>query len=239
MDEIGPLLPLLEDLRGVALFDSVGRECSARLLPHVRTRSFVSGDVLFSHGEECSDLWAVLSGQVALLEGRDGRLLGRRESGELIGEAVVFDPHPWSFSAVATTEGSAAWIDHGAVLEWVCTEPPAARWFLRHFAGRVQHEVSVNAARPRLDVGARVAGTVLTLADRYTIDGVVRHGLSQQRLADLAGASREAVNKTLADFAEQGWLVVQRGACVVRDEDALRLRAGGAAPPGQDLRTAS
>ena len=239
MDWTGGLTALHEDLRGVPLFEGVGRECSAVLLPQIRLRPFRSGDVLFSQGEESLVLWCVLSGQVSVLEGREGRLLDRRESGGLLGAAAVFDPHPWSCTAVATTDGSAAYVDHRAVLRWVCTQPRAARWFLRYFASSLQRQVSVSVARPRLDVKARVAETVLTLADRYTVDGVVRHGLSQRRLAELAGASREAVNKTLADFAEQGWLEVGRGSCVVLDREALRLRAAGAVRPGTRLRSAS
>ena len=56
----------------------------------------------------------------------------------------------------------------------------------------------------------RVAKALLDLADRFgqqTDEGLqVHHDLTQEELAQLVGASRETVNKALADFAARGWL---------------------------------
>jgi DNA-binding GntR family transcriptional regulator len=38
----------------------------------------------------------------------------------------------------------------------------------------------------------------------------VTHDLTQEELAQLVGASRETVNKALADFASRGWLRLER-----------------------------
>jgi DNA-binding GntR family transcriptional regulator len=38
----------------------------------------------------------------------------------------------------------------------------------------------------------------------------VHHDLTQEELAQLVGASRETVNKALADFAARGWLQISR-----------------------------
>ena len=58
------------------------------------------------------------------------------------------------------------------------------------------------------DVPGRVAKALLDLADRFgrtADDGVhVHHDLTQEELAQLVGASRETVNKALADFASRG-----------------------------------
>jgi CRP/FNR family transcriptional regulator, cyclic AMP receptor protein len=39
------------------------------------------------------------------------------------------------------------------------------------------------------------------------------------------GASRETVNKALADFVHRGWIQLQGKSVVVLDEDRLRRRA--------------
>jgi len=53
---------------------------------------------------------------------------------------------------------------------------------------------------------------LLDLADRFgeqERDGLhVHHDLTQEELAQLVGASRETVNKALADFAARGWLQI-------------------------------
>ena len=60
------------------------------------------------------------------------------------------------------------------------------------------------------DVPGRVAKNLLQMAGRFgTREGGalrVTHDLTQEELAQLVGASRETVNKALADFASRGWL---------------------------------
>ena len=61
---------------------------------------------------------------------------------------------------------------------------------------------------------------------RPTDDGLrVAHDLTQEELAQLVGASRETVNKALADFASRGWLRLEARAVVLLDIDRLRKRA--------------
>jgi DNA-binding transcriptional regulator LsrR (DeoR family) len=54
----------------------------------------------------------------------------------------------------------------------------------------------------------------------------VEHDLTQGELAQLVGASRETVNKLLADFAARRWLRVEGRAVVLLDVARLQRRAG-------------
>ena len=61
---------------------------------------------------------------------------------------------------------------------------------------------------------------------RQTDAGVlVAHDLTQEELAQLVGASRDTVNKALADFASRGWLRLEARAVVLLDVDRLVRRA--------------
>ncbi len=51
------------------------------------------------------------------------------------------------------------------------------------------------------------------------------HDLTQEELAQLVGASRETVNKALADFATRGWLKLEARAVMLIDVDRLTKRA--------------
>ena len=53
----------------------------------------------------------------------------------------------------------------------------------------------------------------------------MKHDLTQEELAQLVGASRETVNKALADFVHRGWIQLQGKSVVVLDEERLRRRA--------------
>ena len=48
--------------------------------------------------------------------------------------------------------------------------------------------------------------------------------LTQEELAQLVGASRETVNKALADFASRGWVRLEPRAVVVLDYERLSKR---------------
>jgi CRP-like cAMP-binding protein len=75
-----------------------------------------------------------------------------------------------------------------------------------------------------------VAKALLDLASKFgeeQDDGSVHvvHDLTQEELAQLVGASRETVNKALADFQNRGWLrLEQRGVDLV-DLERLTRRA--------------
>jgi len=53
----------------------------------------------------------------------------------------------------------------------------------------------------------------------------VPHGLTQAELGQLAGGSRETVNKILSEFAGRGWLRIENRAVVLLDLPRLTQRA--------------
>ena len=78
-------------------------------------------------------------------------------------------------------------------------------------------------------IAMRVAKALLDLSERFgtpTEEGLrVTHDLTQEELAQLVGASRETVNKALADFAARSWLRLDQRAVLLLDIDRLRRRA--------------
>ena len=79
------------------------------------------------------------------------------------------------------------------------------------------------------DVPGRVAKALLDLADRFgrpATDGIlVAHELTQEELAQLVGASRETVNKALAEFVQRGWIRLEARAVVILDLQRLKQRS--------------
>ena len=79
------------------------------------------------------------------------------------------------------------------------------------------------------DVPGRVAKQLLQLAQRFgTQEGGamrVTHDLTQEEIAQLVGASRETVNKALADFAHRGWIRLEGKSVLISDSERLVLRA--------------
>ena len=78
------------------------------------------------------------------------------------------------------------------------------------------------------DVPGRVAKALIDLGERFgkqSPEGLyVHHDLTQEELAQLVGASRETVNKALADFVGRGWLKLDGRAVLITDLDRLTKR---------------
>ena len=78
------------------------------------------------------------------------------------------------------------------------------------------------------DVPGRVAKALIDLGERFgkeTDEGLyVHHDLTQEELAQLVGASRETVNKALADFASRNWIRLDGRAVLIIDVERLNKR---------------
>jgi CRP-like cAMP-binding protein len=115
------------------------------------------------------------------------------------------------------------------VRRWIDTNPLVGVRLLGVIARRLRRTNDSVADLIFTDVPGRVAKALLQMADRFGSrdnDGLrVKHDLTQEELAQLVGASRETVNKALADFVHRGWIQLQGKSVVILDEDRLRRRA--------------
>jgi CRP/FNR family cyclic AMP-dependent transcriptional regulator len=141
----------------------------------------------------------------------------------MFGELSLFDPRPRTSSASAVTDATVAALGHDALRPWLLERPEVSMHMLRALA-RGRRRAHHLTAPP-----GRVAKNLLDLADRFgeqDRDGLhVHHDLTQEELAQLVGASRETVNKALADFAARGWLQISARSVLILDIERLRRRA--------------
>ena len=109
------------------------------------------------------------------------------------------------------------------------TRPEVSAQLLQALARRLRRTNDSLSDLVFSDVPGRVAKALLDLADRFgrpATDGVlVAHELTQEELAQLVGASRETVNKALAEFVQRGWLRLEARAVVILDMQRLRQRS--------------
>ncbi len=231
-------------LRQAPLFSALDDEAAAALRSSMSENRLRRGEVLFHEGDPGDKLYIVTDGKVKL--GRtssDGRenLLAILGPGQMFGELSLFDPGPRSATVTAVTETTFLSLSHDDLLRWLEGRPGVSLGLLTQLAGRLRKTNEVVADLVFSDVPGRVAKALLDLADRFgrtADDGVhVHHDLTQEELAQLVGASRETVNKALADFASRGWLRLEPRSVVIHDVERLRRRArplqtAAALPPG-------
>ncbi len=219
-------------LRQAPLFNSLDDEAATALGDSMAKAALRRGDVLFHEGDSGDRLYVVIEGKVKLgRSAADGRenLLAIMGPGQMFGELSLFDPGPRSATVTAVTDVTFASLAHDDLLKWLDGRPQVARALLSQLAARLRKSNDVVADLVFSDVPGRVAKALLDLAERFgrtADDGVhVHHDLTQEELAQLVGASRETVNKALADFASRGWLRLEPRSVVIMDLERLSRRA--------------
>ena len=120
-------------------------------------------------------------------------------------------------------------LGHAALRPWLTGRPEVAEYLLRALAQRFRRTNEALSDLVFSDVPGRVAKALLDLGERFgqsMPDGLhVTHDMTQEELAQFVGASRETVNKALADFASRGWLRLESRSVVLLDVERLQRRA--------------
>ena len=221
-----------EVLRRAPLFDALDEDGAHELRQTMHQVRLHRGERLFDEGDGGDSLYVVLDGKIKLTRAAgDGRenLLSVIGPGEMFGELSLFDPRPRTSSASAVTEATLAALPHDELLPLLRKRPEISLHMLRALVQRLRRANDVTADLVFTDVPGRVAKALLDLADRFgqqTEEGLqVHHDLTQEELAQLVGASRETVNKALADFAARGWLHISARSVLILDAERLRKRA--------------
>ncbi|MFB9775415.1 Crp/Fnr family transcriptional regulator [Brevibacterium otitidis] len=222
----------IEVVRNATLFAGLDDESTSALLKFMKPRSLRRGTVLFREGDSGNELYIVSSGKLKVgRESPDGRenLLSVVGPGEMIGELTLFDPGTRSTTVTAVSQTELLSLEHNDLMTWLKDRPQAAMNLLRALAQRLRRTNDTVGDLVFSDVPGRVAKALLDLAQRFGKQGpdgiLVAHDLTQEELAQLVGASRETVNKALADFAARGWLRLEARAVVILDQERLSNRA--------------
>lgn len=219
-------------LKRAPLFRELDDEAFQALSSSMGELQLSRGEVLFHEGDSGNQLYVVVVGKIKLgRHGGSGRenLLAVLGPGQMFGELSLFDPGPRSTTATAVTSCRLRVLDHADLTPWLAGRPEVAKGLLGQLAGRLRKANDVVSDLVFSDVPGRVAKALLDLASRFgkrTEEGlVVHHELTQEELAQLVGASRETVNKALADFAARGWVRLESRSVIILDLERLERRA--------------
>ena len=221
-----------EVLARCGLFQGVEQEAAEALAKELEYLEVRKGDVVFTEGEPGDSLYIVMSGKIKVgRRAADGRqnLIAVMGPSDMVGELSLFDPGPRTATATAVTDARLARLRKAALRPWISNRPEIAEQLLRVLARRLRRTNDALADLIFTDVPGRVAKSLLQMASRFGSrdGGVLRvtHDLTQEELAQLVGASRETVNKALADFASRGWLRLDGKSVIILDPERLARRA--------------
>ena len=219
-------------LANVELFKDLAPEDREELAALMSEATLKRGEVLFQEGDSGDRLYLVVDGKVKLSHtAPDGRenLIAVLGPGEIIGELSLFDLQVRSSTVTAIAQTRLATLAHDEMRSFIEGHPKLAMSMLKALAGRLRNTNQQMADLVFSDVPGRVAKALLDLAERFgerTPEGIyVAHDLTQEELAHLVGASRETVNKSLADFTSRGWIRLEGRAVLLIQVQRLQRRA--------------
>jgi len=221
-----------EVVRRAPLFTALDEAAAVSLRSSMDTVKIAKGSILFKEGDDGEHLYVIVDGKLKLgTSSGDGRenLLSILGPGEMFGELSLFDPGPRTSTATAVTDAKLLSLGHEKVIPWLKQHPEVSLQLLTRLSQRLRRTNEAVGDLVFSDVPGRVAKALIDLGDRFgktTPEGLlVNHDLTQEELAQLVGASRETVNKALADFAGRGWLKLDGRSVLIADVERLSKRS--------------
>jgi CRP/FNR family cyclic AMP-dependent transcriptional regulator len=220
-----------EVVRRAPLFTALDDAQAASLRASMDSVKISKGGILFKEGDEGEHVYVIVDGKLKLgTASGDGRenLLSILGPGEMFGELSLFDSGPRTASAIAVTDSKVLALGQEKVIPWVREHPEVSLQLLARLATRLRRTNEVVGDLVFSDVPGRVAKALIDLGVKFgekREEGLyVNHDLTQEELAQLVGASRETVNKALADFAQRGWLRLDGRSVLILDYERLLKR---------------
>ncbi|CAN2227542.1 Crp cAMP-binding proteins - catabolite gene activator and regulatory subunit of cAMP-dependent protein kinases [Candidatus Nanopelagicaceae bacterium] len=221
-----------EVVRRAPLFTALDEAAAVSLRASMDAVKIAKGSILFKEGDDGEHLYVIVDGKLKLgTSSGDGRenLLSILGPGEMFGELSLFDPGPRTSTATAVTDAKLLSLSHEKVIPWLKQNPEVSLQLLTRLSQRLRRTNEAVGDLVFSDVPGRVAKALIDLGDRFgktTPEGLlVNHDLTQEELAQLVGASRETVNKALADFAGRGWLKLDGRSVLITDVERLSKRS--------------
>ncbi len=217
-------------LKRVSLFKDLSGEVLAGLAPHLRRRAFRKGTMIFHKDQVGDALYIVESGRVRIFlpaEGGEELSVDLLGPGDVFGEMALLDGRPRSAS-VDTLEDTVTYtLSRDEFQRHLVTAPQLASGLIELLSTRLRHLMQYTETLAFLDVHARIARTLLDLAERYGVkaNGIeIDFELTQAELARMVGATRERVNRALASFRTQGLVELRGKKIVILDAKRLSQR---------------
>jgi CRP-like cAMP-binding protein len=208
-------------------------ELIAELRSIGRPRRYKRGQRVVREGERLGAVVVLHDGLVKVVASSydgDEHILALRGPGEVIGDLSVISDSTAMATVEVLEDVEATMVAAGAYLEFLQSHPDFMLGQLRRVIEVLRQSDSKRLELATMDLTARVARGLLesATAGRSAAPGADDHGVpvSQEELAHLCGASREAVARVLRTFRDRGWVRTERRRVVVVDREGLESVTG-------------
>jgi CRP/FNR family cyclic AMP-dependent transcriptional regulator len=210
-------------LEKCALFNALDEQGRRELISHAWPRHVGAGEPICRLGDPGHNMMAIAVGTVRIslptVRGRE-IILADLPAGELFGEIAMLDGKPRSANATALTKCELLVLERRDVLPMLEKYPSACLKMMEILCGRIRRSDERMADIAFFDLPARLAKTLLHYPSQG--HGPAKLSLSQRELAEMAGGTRENVNRCMRDWQRRGILKLQDRWTIILKPEVLR-----------------
>lgn len=218
-------------MRQVALFADLPESVLAKIATVARPRAHDRGALLFVEGDPGDSLYVLIKGCVTVFRtSPEGErvLLNVIDAPSVLGEIALLDGAFRSASAEATEATTCLMLARPEFFALLNQQPALLEPLLRQLGTMVRRLTEQTSDHVFLDLAGRVAKSLLRLAGDGTPPSV---SITQTRLAEMSGGTRQSVNQVLGGFAQRGLIHQEGRRVLITDVPGLRRRARLPAEP--------
>jgi len=216
------------DLHDVNTFFSKAKELKEfhKLSENRPLKSFKKKDMLFMEGQTPNDLYFITKGSVKTFKmNYDGKELvtGILKEGSFLGYTPLLEDKPYAENAEALEDTQVTIIPKNDFLLLIYSSKDVARKFIQLLSNNLDDTEKRLLDVAYQSVRQRVAGALLQIREKYTSPGPHEEVISFARrdISGLIGTATESLNRTLADFKDEGLIEILEDGLKILDRKKL------------------
>ncbi|MBA4055264.1 MAG: transcriptional regulator [Marivirga sp.] len=215
------------DLYDVNTFFNKARELKEfqKLSENRPTRMFKKKEFVFMEGQSPSDLYFIITGEVKTYKvNYDGKELitGIHSAGDFLGYVPLLEERQHNESAEVLEEAEISIIPKQDFLTLIYSSKDMARKFIKMLSNNL-----IEAENRLLDlayqsVRQRVAGALLKIYNEHNLPNKKEIiTIARKDISNMIGTATESLNRTLADFKDEGLIEISEEGIKIREKAKL------------------
>ena len=216
-------------LRKIQILSELSDKDLEKFLDIIREVTYKKGEVIFHAEDPGSVIFILKSGSVKIsINDRKGReeILKIIYPYDFFGEMSLLDGEPRSATVTALEKSTALVIERVYFINLIKKFPQLALNMLTVLSRRIRKTDEKISVLRFADAYGKVAKVLLDVASEKGVAGknsiVINSRIGQQEMADMAGITRETVNRILAEFKKSGCINIEKNRIIILNEDVLR-----------------
>src|SRR6201996_1294010 len=194
-------------LENCALFSTLSEKARREISAIAHLRGFTAGEPICRLDDQGDSMMTVVVGTVRItlptVKGKE-IILADLRTGEMFGEIALLDGKPRSANATALTNCELMVLERRDVLPFLERNHAACIKLMEMLCARVRRSDERMADIAFYNLPVRLAKPLLPYPSQGR--GTIKLSLPQSELAEMAGGTREKVNRRLPDWQRQGIL---------------------------------